>query len=124
MNYNCERKEGVILNVAPLAACLWPKFALSLWMQSPTTPAMSCCGLSQSKGKQRREKVRLLVMLKAHKEEGHKRQRRLCRNEGLVTATDQTLIFSHAFVLISFAFPSLTHSIACVIVQWLGSASG
>lgn len=51
----------------------------------------------------------VLVMLKAHREEGHKRQRRLCRNEGLVTVTDPSLIFSHA--LSSFllhSLPSLT----------------
>lgn len=62
-------------------------------------------------------------MLKAHREEGHKIERRLCRNEGLVTATDLTLIFSHALSSFLFAFSSLPHTVARVIVQWLGSAS-
>lgn len=43
-----------------------------------------------------------MVMLKAKSEEGHERQRRLFRNEGLVTAADLTLIFSHALSLFLF----------------------
>lgn len=38
------------------------------------------------------------------------------RDEGLVTATDLTLIFSHALSTFLLAFPSLTLTVACVSV--------
>lgn len=100
---NCKTKQEIVIETPNVtwASCtvqarsgcfpvaeVWPVIMDSL--------KTSSCRQSQGNGGAVQSGGEVFVMLKAYREEGHKRQRHHCGSEGLVTATDLTLIFSRA----------------------------